>query len=88
MANAPAWSPDGSRIVFVTDEDAKAYGVWDIASGKQSLRIPVGTRCTRAAWSPDGTTLALSENHGGSHSPRECLHGKGTPDHSHAETGE
>jgi WD40 repeat protein len=61
-----AWSPDGSRIALVMEDDAKAYGVWDVASGKQSLPITVSTRCVHAAWSPDGATLAFSESPDGS----------------------
>jgi dipeptidyl aminopeptidase/acylaminoacyl peptidase len=63
------WSPDGSRLVFVSNRSADAdanYGddLWtgDVASGSETrLTNTVGTEF-QPAWSPDGGTVAYLAN--------------------------
>lgn len=58
---AVAYSPDGKR--FVTGGWGGTARIWDAASGKQLLEIPTGGEYVfAAAFSPDGTQLALGTN--------------------------
>lgn len=66
---APAWSPDGTRIAFVTDREGSydiailtSIGVENIVTviegeGRSQDRNP--------AWSPDGTRIAFNSNRDG-----------------------
>jgi Tol biopolymer transport system component len=55
---APSWSPDGTRISFVRDNQ-RSGGVFVIgADGKGERRVAKGYD---AQWSPDGTRLLLTE---------------------------
>lgn len=62
---AAAWSPDASRIAFVSDRDVDrdasiATGLWvhDIASGTEECLVPPKTPIRALAWSPDGASIA------------------------------
>ena len=57
-AEHPAWSPAGDRIVFST-RGGRA-GVWVTTPDARYLNF-VSAQRAEAAWSPDGTTLALAE---------------------------
>jgi len=50
---APQWSPDGNRIVFVEGGRLRLY---DVASGNVSEVAPEGTS---PSWSPDGSRIAF-----------------------------
>lgn len=60
-----AWSPDGRRILYVTEHDAsREYHVWDAGTGQtlhldqESPDFPSdAARPAEHAWSPDGTHL-------------------------------
>jgi Tol biopolymer transport system component len=60
---APAWSPDGSRILFVSDRDPDLINDGDIYTanpdGSNVNRVTVGARAGSADWSPDGTWIVF-----------------------------
>jgi serine/threonine protein kinase len=58
-ALAADWSPDGSLIAFVGEEDGVLYTVHPDGSGKQELRRFPEERPVSLAWSPDGRLVAL-----------------------------
>lgn len=57
----PAWSPDGSRLVWSSDRGGGLLNLWirDLRTGedRQLTRLP--TSAMGAAWSPDGTRIAF-----------------------------
>ena len=59
---APRWSPDGSRVAFVSNRDGKTKQLYVIsASGGEARRLTdLAEDVTEAAWSPDGTRLAFT----------------------------
>jgi WD40 repeat protein len=57
-----AWAPDNSRLATVEVNHAsgeRALGVRSPA-GSRTLAVPADLKVLQVAWSPDGTTLALS----------------------------
>jgi eukaryotic-like serine/threonine-protein kinase len=75
----PAWSPDGSTLLFVRGkaphvrvETSDVFGrfhggdIWrlDLATGKASLLI---ADAANPSWSPDGTRIAYDSARGGAH---------------------
>ncbi len=61
---APRWSPDGTRIAFVSnrDEDSKAKQLYviPVAGGEPSRLTELDEDVSEVAWSPDGQRLAFS----------------------------
>jgi dipeptidyl aminopeptidase/acylaminoacyl peptidase len=57
------WSPDGSRIAFVSARDGRAIiGIFDIAGRSLSWLTNSVDRDMLPRWSPDGTRLAFVRN--------------------------
>jgi dipeptidyl aminopeptidase/acylaminoacyl peptidase len=59
---APRWSPDGSRVAFVSNRDGKTKQLYVIsASGGEARRLTeLAEDVNEAVWSPDGTRLAFT----------------------------
>ena len=66
----PSWSPDGTRIAFVSDRTAGYEGTSDIyiidLSSEELIRLTYTTRKYEKwpAWSPDGRYVAFVEKSG------------------------
>jgi serine/threonine protein kinase len=68
----PAWSPDGQRIVFCTEEVRTAYNtftestLWSVdVNGGTPTKLDVGVAAFQPAWSPAGQRIAFWTNTNG-----------------------
>lgn len=67
MDLSPSWSPDGSRIAYVTDRDGKAdIWVMNMNTGVSERVTDAPTPANMPVWSPDGTRLAYFTDVGNS----------------------
>jgi len=85
FAGEPAWSPDGSHLLFVYVPTDPATGYFlpaeiDIveADGSNLRTLARAGDVTTAAWSPDGTRIAFSDP-GGTSSRRRRRSSSSTP---------
>lgn len=59
--NRPEWSPDGTRIIFVSERDGEAALYVMNADGTDQLRLTVGLGGVAAPrWSPDGQWILFA----------------------------
>ena len=67
MDLSPSWSPDGSRIAYVSDKDGKA-DVWvmNVSTGASERVTDTSTPANMPVWSPDGNRLAYFTDVGNS----------------------
>ncbi len=57
---SPRWSPDGTRVAFVTNrEDHSFVGVYDLERNAITWMAPGIDRDSDPAWSPDGRRIAF-----------------------------
>jgi Tol biopolymer transport system component len=63
----PAWSPDGEKIAFASEDDGEIYAMKVDGSGRTRLTDIPGYDHWPPTWSPDGTRIAFtSEDEKGS----------------------
>ena len=57
----PAWSPDGSQLVYSSDKGGGLLQLWirDIKTGRDRQLTHMTTQPQGAAWSPDGKNIAF-----------------------------
>jgi Tol biopolymer transport system component len=57
----PAWSPDGTALVYSSDKDSEHLQLWirDMRSGHSRQVTHLTTQPQGATWSPDGTRIAF-----------------------------
>ncbi|MGH7618347.1 MAG: S41 family peptidase [Gemmatimonadaceae bacterium] len=63
---SPAWSPDGSRIAWLSDASGEyelMIGDQDGAEKARAVPLPAAAFYTALEWSPDGKHLVLADNH-------------------------
>ncbi len=65
----PDWSPDGTKIAFVSDRNDSEYQIYVMdADGSNQVRLTEGPRRKRLPdWSPDGSKIAFAVHDGISH---------------------
>ena len=69
---APRWSPDGSRLAFVSEREPKKKGqlyVMPARGGEPTRLTDLQNGASAPRWSPDGTRLAFVARVGGWHEP-------------------
>jgi Tol biopolymer transport system component/imidazolonepropionase-like amidohydrolase len=57
----PAWSPDGTQLVYSSDKDSEHLQLWirDMRSGQSRAVTHLTTQPQGATWSPDGKRIAF-----------------------------
>ena len=77
---SPAWSPDGSRIAYVSFENKKPIiFVHSLATGKRQVVANFKGSNSAPAWSPDGSRLAIVLTKDGSSQVYTIGAGGGSP---------
>lgn len=61
----PIWSPDGEKIAYCSDQDG-AFGIWILSLEDSSNKkiLTTGGSISGMAWSPDGSSIALTRSYG------------------------
>jgi TolB protein len=59
--HCPAWSPDGSKIAYVSDRDGRRNIYVIDTSGQNEMQLTDVGWATDPAWSPDGSQIVFSQ---------------------------
>ena len=63
---SPAWSPDGSRLAYVSFEGRKpSVYVQNVVSGARALLVRAAGNQSAPAWSPDGSRIVYASSQAG-----------------------
>jgi TolB protein len=63
---SPSWSPDGSRLAYVSFEGRKpSVYVQNVASGQRSLLTRASGNQSAPSWSPDGSQIVFASSQSG-----------------------
>jgi dipeptidyl aminopeptidase/acylaminoacyl peptidase len=61
--SAASWSPDGTRIAFLSEESGSCrLGIEELQTGQSGFSVKSDSRLLNPSWSPDGTHLAFIED--------------------------
>ncbi len=67
VESSPTWSPDGSEIIYSSDDGGSPQLYRISAGGGTGRRLSTGHGyCTKPSWSPDGKKVAFNIREGGS----------------------
>lgn len=59
----PRWSPDGTRLAFVSDRNGfNNLGVLDVATGDATMLLTEDVEHSEPRWSPDGRWISFTRN--------------------------
>lgn len=73
-ADAPKWSPDGSRLAWVSNRGDHGFiAVWSGKDKPLTYLAPSTGRDSDFAWSPDGARIAFARRPGAGGAPRPLL---------------
>ena len=61
----PRWSPDGSKIAYISTQQDMVSSLWVMnADGSEPRRLTTGVHCQHPSWAPDGGSVLFVSNAG------------------------